>query len=398
MLDSAPSLMVVLTLLGGELVSDISVESGEPVQELRERARAALHVPTGFSLRLLLGTDELRDGEVVPENAEITGNISVIIAPAQIAVSGHQDGSLAFWEVSPSSMRCGKRADAIPGAAPIRSLSIDMEADRVVAGSVTGEIFFWSVSTLKCLERISGHSSTVEAIAADFQGETMVSASADGMLRIWQMGSLAEGGHTSCIGVLQGLFQPSVSVMKVDFSRQRLISGSRDGMLRTWDLHEQRSIAGAHVTASLISSVETDFQAGVALCGGSGGEIFFWDLSTQNMQELAAVHMAAVCMLRLGRRWPVQGGTDQVQELWSASVDGSICLWDLQANGFVTAMRSLHEPFGDARRVLMAADAELQYLWWMSESGHALLQPLGCHREALQVCPAGGSLVTAMAM
>lgn len=85
--------------------------------------------------------------------------------------------------------------------------------------------------TGRCTRRLLGHTSTVQAIAADASGRTAVSGAVDGSLVLWDLGS------GRCVGRLQqeSLGVPYV-VMDCSGSTAMSMSEGCPDLLRVWDI------------------------------------------------------------------------------------------------------------------------------------------------------------------
>jgi len=117
---------------------------------------------------------------------------------------------------------------------------------------------------------LSGHAGKVWCCAVNADGETIVSASSDGALKVWDGGSGAErftlGGHAGF-----------VLSCAVSADGETIVSGSSDGTLKVWDggSGAERFTLGGHVGLVLSCAVSADGETIVS--GSSDGTLKVWD-------------------------------------------------------------------------------------------------------------------------
>jgi WD40 repeat protein len=94
----------------------------------------------------------------------------------------------------------------------------------------------WELSSGRELRTLSGHSSSVNAVAVTADGQRAISASEDQTLKVWELSSGRElrtlSGHSS-----------SVNAVAVTADGQRAVSVSNDKTLKVWELETGKCLA-----------------------------------------------------------------------------------------------------------------------------------------------------------
>ena len=109
------------------------------------------------------------------------------------------------------------------------SAGFSPDGTKVVSGSADGTVRLWDVATGECEQTLVGHSDDVKSAGFSPDGTKVVSGSADSTVRLW---NVATG---ECEQTLQG---HSRAVGSAGFSPDgtKVVSASRDKTLRLWDV------------------------------------------------------------------------------------------------------------------------------------------------------------------
>jgi len=169
----------------------------------------------------------------------------------------------------------------------------------------------------QCLERMSGHSDRVWALAKTSE-ETLASGSGDKTIRLWRP------ADAKCLGTFKG---HKGAVMSLLSHRGLLISGSQDQSVRLWDLKEGGCVGSLWQATDGQASKERNSVHSLAIakrdqlaCGTWGGTIRLWDLHRSRCTAAFDAHNGAVWSML------VADG-----KLFSAGSDGTVKLWDARA-------------------------------------------------------------------
>jgi WD40 repeat protein len=106
----------------------------------------------------------------------------------------------------------------------------------LASGSHDTTIKLWDVATGRELQRLSGHTSAVVAVAFSLDGRKLASAGGDGTVRLWDPAAGKE---------LQTLTGHSGWLWSVAFAPygSLLASGSWEGVIKFWDAETGRQVA-----------------------------------------------------------------------------------------------------------------------------------------------------------
>jgi hypothetical protein len=235
---------------------------------------------------------------------------AVAASPASSqVVTGSDDGTVGLFDPGAADGRPTKLGD--PGS-EIRSVVWVDGGARLAAGSLDGAIRIWDASARELdVRMVDAHGSGVSAIAA--RGETMASAGLDGKVALW---GLAEPGPPT---VLQPAGRGRVNALV--FTRDGLLAaGTEEDGLLLWDPRGPERAPRVYVSGRRIRSVEIG-PDGTLAAGTTRGPVLLWLAGLGSEPVQLQGHASAVTSLSFapdGRR------------LASASLDGSVRLWDVR--------------------------------------------------------------------
>ncbi|MGB3207244.1 MAG: hypothetical protein WBB28_19845 [Crinalium sp.] len=210
----------------GKLITTLTGHSGS-VRSLTISQDGQTLISGSFDKTIKLW--DLSTGELI---TTITDNINPISAIAltpdnQIASSG-EDGIIRLWEP-----QTGKCSSILTGnLSSVESLAISPDA-YIAAGSVNGIINLWQLRTGVLINSFKGHSGQVTSGVFSFDGQTYISGSADGTIKIWHQensGKLTE----SPLQILANDQTTSVVSIAISSDGKILVSGSSDGTIKIW--------------------------------------------------------------------------------------------------------------------------------------------------------------------
>ena len=176
----------------------------------------------------ILALWDVRTGDAVRYFIGHTDTImSVHFSPdGHTLISSSLDGTLRRWDVE-----TGAEINEYPAGFSILSTTLSPDG-KTLAFSLdvpSNVIVLLNVETLEVIRTLLGHSGIVTSVAFSSDGQTLLSGSVDGSIRLWNADSGAE------IGRFEGHFGP---VYSVAFSPDGVfaISGAGDRSLRAWNI------------------------------------------------------------------------------------------------------------------------------------------------------------------
>ena len=114
-------------------------------------------------------------------------------------------------------------AQAPPRWRTSRCHSMDVQGDTLAAGCGDHKVWLWSLSSLTCTRKLSGHTDSVYSVR--LLGDLLVSGAQDSTARVWSVESGECVATLTCGGVVWG-----VAISPRGF----IATASSDSKLRVW--------------------------------------------------------------------------------------------------------------------------------------------------------------------
>jgi WD40 repeat protein len=192
------------------------------------------------------------------------------------------------------------------------SVVLSHNGQTLVSASADKTIKVWNLKTSQVIRTLEGHTDIVRTIALSADGQTLVSGSGDQTMKIWnfQTGEL-----------MTTLTTDSGPVWSVAISHdgQMMVSGSEDGSIKVWNLYTGKILHTIKAHAGRVFSVAISPDGKTFATGGIDKTIKIWDLQTGKLLCAIAQHQDAVRSVIFSR----DGKT-----LASASWDQTIKIWN----------------------------------------------------------------------
>jgi len=294
------------------------------------------------------GTARLWDLAVGAELLAFSGHGRRVTAVAALpgeraALSAGRDGGLRLWDLATGAEL--RRWEL--GGLLLNHLVL-LGDGRVLAAGEDGSVSLLDLGAGFTAPRarrlaIGLHDGSVSAVAAAAGGERALSASADGTLRLWQLG---KGGEPRAPGVprIVEAHTDAISGLAMSADGRLAVSVSADRTVKLWDLladlSPRRRGHGAAVTALAVA------RAGRrAVSGSKDGSVRVWDLGDG----------AELLSLPGHRRWvDAVALHDELRQVVTASAwAGALQVWDLDQRRLV---REWAGPEGWLSPVTVTAD------------------------------------------
>lgn len=176
-----------------------------------------------------------------------TNGVTCLQIDEGILISGSYDTTARVW-----SLETGEELRVLRGhQRGIRSLQFDDQ--KLITGSLDGMIKVWNWSTGECLATLRGHTDAV--VSVNFDGELLASGSADKSIKIFNFQtkvSYCLRGHTDFI-----------NQVVIDTKSRTLLSASDDTLVKIWDLDsrsEMRTFVGHVGHVQQVLPLPEDFE------------------------------------------------------------------------------------------------------------------------------------------
>lgn len=176
----------------------------------------------------------------------------------------------ALWRWQPSD---GSSAQVItlPDDLPdLYSMALSADGARVALGHRDGQITLWSLRNPAAPTlRLSGHSAEVTALSFTPNGETLLSASRDQSVRLWD-------AHSG-VGQILGSHSDWVLALAVHPQGRYFVTGGQDGQMIWWDI-AQRQMLGLPQRAhsGWVASLAFNPSGTRLYSAGTEGDIVHW--------------------------------------------------------------------------------------------------------------------------
>jgi WD40 repeat protein len=200
---------------------------------------------------------------------------------------------------------------------PVHTAAFSTDRYRVVTASADGTARVWDLSGPRPIPTVlEGHTGPVNAASFSADGNHVVTASADGSARVWDL-----SGPRLIPTVLEGHSGP-VNAASFSADGNHVVTASADGSARVWDLSGPRpipTVLEGHSSPVNAASFGTDGRRVVTASRDTTARV--WDLS-------GPYPAATVLEGHTGPVYAASFNTDG-RRILTVSADGSARVWDL---------------------------------------------------------------------
>ncbi|EEF52504.1 protein JINGUBANG [Ricinus communis] len=285
-----------------------------------------------------------------------SGLVKAIIISGEKIFTGHQDGKIRVWKVSPKNLSVHKRSGTLPTLKDIFKSSIkpsnyvqvrnhrsalwikhsdavsclSFNEDQTLLYSASWDRTFkvWRISDSKCLESISAHDDAVNSVVATTEG-MVFTGSADGTVKVWKR---EQPGKTTKHNMVQTLLKQecAVTALAVNTSGSVLYCGSSDGVVNYWEREKQLSHGGVlkgHKLAVLCLAA----AGNLVFSGSADKTICVWrrDGNIHTCLSVLTGHTGPVKCLAVEEDREQSKPGDQRWVVYSGSLDKSVKVWSV---------------------------------------------------------------------
>ncbi|HEY9804499.1 MAG TPA: WD40 repeat domain-containing protein [Leptolyngbyaceae cyanobacterium] len=328
-----------------------------------------------------LQTPTKNSQKAFPLSRKLTLTLGIIATIASLL-------SLYFLKVAPFSAVVSETSTSTPTQTPssqqksmtlsntlfghadaVWAVAVSKDGQTLVSASADKTIKVWNLETLKVKFTLEGHSDTVRAIALTSDDQTLISADGDNRIKIWDLPtSKLKRTLTSHAGPVWSL--------TVSSDGQTLVSTHENGSIKIWNYPTGQLLRTIKGHEGRVFSVAMSPGGETFATGGIDKNINIWNLYTGERLRTITGHQDAVRSLVFSR----DGKT-----IASSSWDKSIKIWNVQTGellhtllGHTSRVVTLCLGFDEKTLVSGSIDNDLKI--WDMQTGQ-LLETLSSHRD-----------------
>jgi WD40 repeat protein len=269
--------------------------------------------------------------------------------------SGHDDGSLRFWDVGTQKFLGEIKTSAKP--LPVSAIAFAPRGQFIASAGEDRVVRVWDEFTHKPVCALNSHTDRIPALAWNPDGSLLISAGWDTSARVWrppqadplillnshadQVHTLAyspDGRYLACADsdfdihlwinaekaergpVLRG-HNDEIRCLAFSADSTKLASAGADQVIHVWNVCEGKLLAGPNAKGRHSIAVVPGKQLQLASTGTQSFRI--WD--TDSGEETAPTNLCAAYSTAASPdgKWLAIGGTDYFTQLWNVS-EGSL--------------------------------------------------------------------------
>ncbi|CAL9116048.1 unnamed protein product [Musa textilis] len=286
-----------------------------------------------------------------------SGFVKAIVVAADRVFTGHQDGKIRAWKVSPKDAAVYKRIGNLPRlkdilwsslnpsnyvearrhssalwirhSDAISCLSLNEEQGLLYSGSWDRTFKIWRISDSRCLESVVAHDDTINSIVAAVSG-LVFTGSADGTVKVWRRELHGKGTKHAPVQTL--LKQEwAVTSLAISPTAPVVYCGSSDGLINFWE-GEQHLAHGGALQGHKMAVLCLVASGSLLLSGSADTTICVWrrEGAVHTCLSVLGGHSGPVKCLAIA---PDAGGEEDGGcgatrwTVYSGSLDKSVKLW-----------------------------------------------------------------------
>jgi WD40 repeat protein len=257
----------------------------------------------------------------------------------------------------------------------VNCVAISPDSQTLVSASADCTVKIWDLNTGRQIRSLEEHLDSVNCIAISPDGQTLVSGSSDKTIQIW---NLHTGKQIRKLGGWLPVHLDSINSLAIAPNGQTLISGSRDHIIKLWNLATGRQMGKLSQNLWGVYSivVTPDGQAIVSDC--LDHTIKLCHLDTQEILQIFTDHLDWIWGIAISPNSKI---------LASASQDCTVKIWDLETGKLLHTLRDHKSPvhsisFSSDGQIIASGSYDNTIRIWSVENWQ-LLQTLTGHENGV---------------
>ncbi len=298
-------------------------------------------------------------------------------ADGRTIVSSGDDDSVIVW-----NWQGDKQAAWSAGQEKVLNLRVSPDGKQIATAGEDSTVKLWNLQG-QLLAEFRGHTDMVKGLAFSPDGQLLATASRDQTVRLWSLTSLSperQDGYQAPttpqpLAVLRG---HRGEVWSVTFSPngQQLVSASGDGVLRLWNLQGQ-ILKQFQAQQGELHQVQFSPDGRQMVTAGQDGRLRLWRLNGEPVADLIGHE---------GRIWDTKFSADG-QQIASTSGDGTVRLWSAATGASLAVLSSHQGPVRnvsfseDGQRLVTSGDDGSVRLWRLQGEKRVIFDPFNLPEE-----------------
>ena len=283
-------------------------------------------------------------------------------------LGGLSDGRVLTWTSDPTEkvVLAGGSEPAEPESFPadagsIIDVNFSPDGSRAVTASADGVVKVWNAASWALEDSLTGHGDKVAKTAFSPDGSLLLTASADGTARIWKPGT----GASPII--LRG-HRATVSGASFSEDGSRVLTHSRDGTARVWNVADPAETVVLPVESPVLSS-SFGARGATVVTASEDTSVRLWRLDDPGSPvPLQYDHLVGIAVYSRDGSRLATGAADGTVRVWEGSGRNEPLILPGHA-GKVTALAFS----GDATRLLTASTDSTARLWRVDGKGEPVV-------------------------
>jgi len=268
----------------------------------------------------------------------------------------------------------------------IRSISLDLTGELLVAGDTNGDIQLWRIKSSQLLLTHRGHTGSIWSVVFSPDNQIVASGGRDSLIRLWHINQLI-----TCLQTLEG-HEDEVTAIAFSPDNKLLASGSSDRTIKIWDIATTKCIATLKGHTNRVSSVAFHPNSSILASASTDSTIKLWCLDQEQCLRTLRDHTDWVSSVTFSPngRLLASGSGDKTVKLWN--VDMGECIQDF--NQHTDWVRSVK--FSPDARILASCSNDRTIKLWDIQRNQYIKDLTGHFNRIFTLCfnPDGSFLIS----